>query len=152
MKTENDKDDRRTDLRTLDEHAGRFEVYDTLDAVEGQSHGRKKDARETAHTPSDGFEDGDTPEDARDESDEREDETPVLVPDGGQPPGDLVLELRDTETGASLSWTLETFTDLTSGGEIHYVFLDEDGDGRVMLSPGELLKLRDRMQEAVIHD
>jgi len=152
MKTENDKHDRRTDLRTLDEHGTRHEVYNALAAVEGQTHGQTRDARETPHAPCDDEEDRDDREDTRDERDDERRETRLLVTDGGRDEDGLVLELRDTATGASLCWTLESFTDLTNDGDIYYVFLDEDGDGRVMVTPEEFNELGNRVEEAVIYD
>lgn len=83
------RNDSRTDLRTLDEHGGRTDVYRALDAVEGQGHdggrGLEAPSRDTENN------------DGVDEEEDRDEQRALLVTDGGQ--------VRAHDTALSRSWS-----------------------------------------------
>jgi hypothetical protein len=64
--------------------------------------------------------------------------------------GDLRLELHHDGRGGTttLSWDLETLTD--APGE-HFVALDSDGDGRLLLEAEELLEIQQQAEQQVMN-
>ena len=83
------RNDSSTDLRTLDEHGGRTDVYRALDAVEGQGH----DGGRGLEAPS-GAAENDV---AVDEEEDRDEQRAPLVADGGK--------VRAHDTALSRSWS-----------------------------------------------
>jgi len=99
---------RRTDLRALDEHASRHEVYDALDAVAGQGH----DGAHGLSTPSVALE-----AEAKNNREDEHDHDAVLLTDGGYTE---VFE-EPVEQGTVFRWN-----GTEHHAEVTGLYLDED--------------------------